>query len=514
MTSPRGAELIEQDRSRLLGSMGLALFGQGGAFAFGLLCMVLTTRLLGPEGYGALAMFFLALAVLSQVVMSWPNLGLVRFGRAELAERGGVAGSFWARVAIFLVTLPAAGGLLWIFRAPLERWLGLGFAPHLILLAYLGLNEAAFLCRGVFQTTSRFRAYALSNTLVKLFIFAGLALLYLWSRAPGRQAGALSVLNVHLWALGLALGVCLLLLPWRLLRPARLEGAQAARILRYSWPLMLGGLSIFVVDWVDVAVIKHFRSGPEVGLYMAAYQPVTVLSQLRIAGIAALLPLVISMAVEKRHASLSWFLDDAMPQAAWGIGLLCTLAAGLAELIPLVMGEKFAPSVVPAQVLMAGVAFSMLGAVQTALAQAFGRVRAAAAVVAALALLNILGDLLLVPLLGILGAAVATSVAFALSGLLYFPIVNGIAPLRTEARDRRYLALAGLLPALLFAILAVCLDSPAQRTIACAAVLLAALPAAKMIGVFKRSTLERLESVRMPERALGMLRRFYAVMGR
>ena len=112
MTSPRGAELIAQDRSRLLGSVSLALFGQGAAFAFGLLCMVLTVRLLGPENYGRLAMFFLILAVLSQLLVSWPNMGLVRFGREELAERGAAAASFWARAVIFLATLLLAAGLL------------------------------------------------------------------------------------------------------------------------------------------------------------------------------------------------------------------------------------------------------------------------------------------------------------------------------------------------------------------------------------------------------------------
>ncbi|GEM_PF-2430312 len=514
MTSPRGAELIAQDRSRLLGSVSLALFGQGAAFAFGLLCMVLTVRLLGPENYGRLAMFFLILAVLSQLLVSWPNMGLVRFGREELAERGAAAASFWARAVIFLATLLLAAGLLWIFRGPLERYLGLGFAPHFLLLAYLALNEAIALCRALFQTVSRFRSYALSNSLVRLFILTGLTLLYLLLSRSGKPAGAAVVLEVHVAALTAVTLVCLTLLPWSRLKPPGLNTAQARRMLSYSWPLMLGGLSVLVVDWVDLAVIKHFRSGAEVGLYAVAYQPVTVLSQLRVAVIAALLPLLISMGIEKRHESLTWFLDDAAPQAAWGIGLCCTVAAGLAELIPPVLGEKFAPSIVPAQVLMAGVAFSMFGAIQTAVAQAFDKLRAAAAVLIALALFNTAGDLLLVPVIGILGAAIATTAAFAISGLLYFPVLNAIEPLRSGASGRRYLALAGLLPALLFAILAVLLNNPAQRLIACAAVLLVALLAAKWIGVFKRATMDRMERVQMPGWAREGLRKFYAILGR
>ena len=91
-----GSALIAHDRQRLLGSVSLAASGQMAAILAGLLCMVLTTRLLGPVEYGRLAMFFLFLEILSQIV-GWPNLGLVRFGRAELAEEGGIAGTFWAR---------------------------------------------------------------------------------------------------------------------------------------------------------------------------------------------------------------------------------------------------------------------------------------------------------------------------------------------------------------------------------------------------------------------------------
>jgi len=507
----RGSDLIARDQRGLLGNVSLTVSGQAAAFAAGLATMFVTARLLGAAGYGRLNLFFMFYAVLSQVVVGWPNVGLVRFGREELGRSGAMAKTFWGRIVLFLPSVGVTAVLLFLFRRQVKGYLQIKYAPHVLLLLYVSLNEITLLMRGAFQTVGRFRAYALATfgmRALKLPVILGAFVALGWS------VGVAEIIGAHLVSIAVVAMCVAAFLPWGQLRPIRTDGETVRRLFAYSWPLMLGGLSVLVVDWVDHAVIKHFLTGEELGQYAVSYQPVTVMTHLCIAFVGAVLPLLVSLAVERRHKTLVWFLDDALPQIAWAAGVGCVLMAALAEAIPLILGEEYRPSVVPCQVLMAGVGFSLVAALQVAMAQAVDRVRAVTGVMVALAALNIGLDLILVPRVGIIGAAVATAIAFALSGLLYFPLLNAISYLRGDAPRRRYAALLGLMPVAAVAVAAVLLDTPARRLLACLVIAAIAAGSARWVGVFRVSTLDRLEKVRMPEWARILVRGFYHVFGK
>ncbi len=505
------SELIERDRRHLADHVGLSVMGQCAAFVAGLGCMVLTTRLLGPAGYGRLELFFMFVAVLSQVVVGWANLGLVRFGREEFGRRRSLAESFGARIVLLAASLGAAGALLFGLKGLLDSYLGLSFAPHLLLLAYVALNESFVMIGRVFQIIGNFRAYAASAFGLQALKFVFVLLVFV---ILGWQASIAGVIGVQLVAIAVVLGVCSLVLPSRGLLPFRPRPAALRRLFRYSWPLMLGGLSVLVVDWVDLSVIRHFRSVEEVGWYAVSYRPVIIVTHLRIAFIGAVLPLVVSLAVERRHDSLNWFLDEALPQVAWVMGALCIVGAGAMEAIPLVLGGDYRPSVVPCQVLMAGMGFSVIAALLAALLRAMDRVRPTVVVGMVLAALNLLLDLALVPRLGIIGAAAATTISFAVAGILCFPIVNAVQHLRGSAPGRRYATLFGLAGPLVFAGCAVSLPRTSWRLAACAAILAGSALSARAIGVFRASTLEKLEDLAMPVFVRTLTRWFYRTIGR
>jgi len=503
--------ILARDQEGILGNAALAVSGQAAAFAAGLATMIVTARLLGPKGYGRVSMFFMILAVLSQVVLGWPNLGLVRFGREELGRSGVIAETFWARVFWFLVSLLAAGGALFLFRVRLAGYLQIGSTACVLLLLYVGLNETIHVMRSVFQTVSDFRAYAVATFAMRALKLPVILLVFLALALPVNPFGILvahiaSIAAVALWTI--------LVLPWRQLLPIRLVGRAARRLFAYSWPLMLSGLSVLVVDWIDLAVIKRFHSAVEVGWYAISYQPVIVAGFLCVAFIGALQPLLVSLALEQRYNTLIWYLDDALPQIAWAAGMGCVLWAGLAEAIPLVLGEAYRESVLPCQVLMPGLAFSIVAALHAALAQAVDRVRISVFVATTLAVLNILLDIVLVPRIGILGAGVATTASFALSGLLYFPLINSIGRTRGNAPRRRYGTLAGLVPPLAFAVIAVAVERTGLRLAGCLGILVVSAAVARGVGVFRLSTLEKLDKLRMPGLVRILVRLFFRVFGR
>jgi len=523
--SGSAAGMIARDRERILGSVALAVSAQIGAFAVGAVTMIVTARLLGADGYGRLSIFFMCLSFLSQVVVGWPDVGIVRFGREELARRGTVNETLAARLFLFVATLVVAGGLLIGLRGPLSAYLPLSRGPHALLFLYAALNGILYVFRGVFQTVSDFRFYALTTFSMRALKLPVILLAFLALALPVSPS---NILLAHIASIAVVAFWTAMLLPWRDLLPVRVNWRVVRRMFAYSWPLMLAGVSALVVEWIDLAAIRHFLTFTDVGVYAISYQPVTVVALVCVTFVGAVQPLLVSLAVGQRHGTLTWYLDEALPQIAWAVGLGAVLSAGLAELIPLVLGEGFRASILPCQMLMPGIAFSVVAALQTALAQSVDRVRAAVGVSLTLAALNAVLDILLVPRMGILGAAVATTASFAASGALFFPLINSIVYLRGDAPRRRYGALVAFVPPILFAAIAVATESAlvrtaladlgigagAARAVACIVLLAAAAVFARRTGVFRRTTLAKLDKVQMPASVRKGVALFYNLFGR
>jgi len=508
--SESATELIGRDTRALFGSAGLAVLGQGTALLAGLACTILTIRLLpGRADYGRYALFFMFLEVVSHLV-NWPNLGLVRFGREELGRNGRIAETFWARLALFLLCVLLAATLLFGFSRPLDSYLALDFPLHYLLIAYVALNGLVLFARSVFQTVTDFRAYASTLAGVKLLNLAFLVVFFVLlarGATPGR------VLLTHLASFTIVGLACLLRQPWRIISPPRLRLHALARIAAYSWPLFPAGLSALVVNWVDFVVIRRAIGDAAVGIYAVAYQPVIVLITLSVALMSAVQPLLISLVLARRRETLRWYHADALRQVAWALGLAGVLLAVLAEFIPLIVGRQYGPAVVPCQVLIAGVTFFMFAGFQSAYAKALDRVRWVLFVGVVLAVLNTLFDLALVPAFGIRGAAVATTAAYAMSGLFYFPILSGDRRFPLERPLRAYSALIGLAPTLCMAAAALALPGTLPRVVAGVTILLVWAALGRWARIYPRRTLEMVRGVHMPAWARRLAGAFYRVLG-
>jgi len=509
--SPLDPQLIARDGRAFFGSAGLAVSGQAITATAGIACTVITIRLLSRTAYGRFAIFFMLLEIVSHII-AWPNPGLVRFGREEMAGAGTLADTFWARLSLFLAGAAAVAILLFAAQRHVMSYVRLQeFQVHILLLLYVVLNGFVLMARSVFQTATRFRAYALTQCSVKLLNLAFIVVVFV---LLGKVASPARILLVHIVSFALISCVCLVLLPWRLLLPVRIRMPVLKRMAAYSWPFLPAGLSALIVNWVDFAVIKHFKSDLQVGIYAAAYQPVTVIIGLQVALVSAVLPLLVSLAIEKRSRALTWYLDDVLPQIAWGLGLGSVVLATAAEAIPLALGGKYAHAVVPCQVLLAGVTFFVFAGFQAALAKALDRVKAVFLIGLLTAALNVLFDLVLVPRFGIQGAAIATAAAYILSGLFFFPVLNSERWLRRGGVMRRYGVYIGLAAPLFMAAAALMSRSWALRLIAASGIIAVWVIAARVLGIFRKDTLEKIERIHMPAFARSAAKRFYAVFGR
>jgi len=497
---PSDGETLRREQRGLFHNTLAALAGQAGAMVFGLGAMAATTRLLGAGGYGRLTVFFMALGVANQLLLSWPNLAMVRFGREAMAQGQGVGPALRARARLYFAGAAVVTALVCALHAPLGAYLGLGRMGPWLLLAYALLLAPVEGLTAGFQAAGWFRCMAAVGAGVKLLNFALLGLLWL----AARQAEPGDVLARHLVSLAVvfAVGAAVARPLWRGQAAAP---ALARRMAAYAWPVTLAGLGNVVAEWAGPAVLKACRSIEDVGAYGVACQAATMTGGLRAAAAAVAWPLVMSLAAQRRDRALQWYLDDLCRAVAALTGLGLAAAAMAAEAIPWVFGPAFRLSVAPSQMLLASVGFSVIFAMTQNVASACERVRAASLATLVLAVVSLGGGALLAPRFGPTGMAAATLAAFAVQAALGVAVANSVGSLRGAAPGRRYAALLGMAPALAVAGVGAWAPAPALRLGLMAAVVVAWTGAARWSGVIPRGALEPLRQVDLPPLAARLL---------
>ena len=502
--TPHPESLAERERRGVFRNVATTAFGQAGAIVFGLGAMVVTTRLLGPSGYGSLAVFFMVLGVVTQVALSWPNAAVVRFGRVEIERDGTLGGVFWARTVLYVACLAGSGLVLFLFGRAISGYLGLGSGGVVLLFVYAAVLSGVEMFGVVFQALGKFRAVAWLAAAPKAMTFAALCTVYLG--LVDRAVPPRAVLTVHVVSLGIVLVVAGLRAAFCRIGPFGVDAACLRRMTGYAWPVMFGGLAGVVVGWVDTAVLKHYRPMTDVGTYAAAYQVVIVLEGLRAAVLSVLWPLIMSTAAKDRRGALTWYLDEFLPVGVVLAGFGLAVLSMVCEAIPWVLGSPFAPSVLLGQVLIVGQAALVIRTLTVNVANAYDRVKHVVATSIVVALVNLAGDLILVPRMGPMGAALATVSAYGVGSLLVLWVVNGVGEVRGAAPSRRFVCVFGLVPVLGPALLWMWADTAPLRIVTSLTILGAWCLTVRALGWVRPATLRRLARGDLPGPARAVLR--------
>jgi O-antigen/teichoic acid export membrane protein len=482
MSSTLGLKGIFRDVLSLSGAQVLAI-------PLSFLSASMTTRFLGPEGYGALALAFSVAQLVFLFGINWMASALVRFGREELIQEGSIRKTFWTCLSLLLLCWTLSVIPLVFSRRPIARYSGVPedgqWAIYAMALAIALASEGLFLL----QAFGRMQWYALVSLSEKCFFIVLLLLAFLFA-TPIR---AMMVFLVALWAKALQV----LLGCWgfrsRDFLPPILHGPTFRLVFRFCWPYIFAFSGGYVVDWIDIYVIRYYLTLGDVGTYQLAYQAMAALSGLLMALSTPLFAIITDFRVQGRHDLLHRYATRLTPQVgfSWGLGLLVVSAVS-PIVFAVLFGTRFAGAILPFKILLVGVAFRSITVMYSPILWSYDLAKQSTGVVLCMGFTNLLGDLLLVPRLGTAGAAVATSASYALGSILY--LFLGSRRLAASA----WSTLPALLPALVgLGALLYARSVPAALVIMLAAVLVGCVWATR-IGLFRREDLQGLDSVEMP----------------
>ncbi|MFN3874367.1 MAG: polysaccharide biosynthesis C-terminal domain-containing protein [Flavobacteriales bacterium] len=375
---------------------------------------MLMTRLLGDEGRGAYALITNQSALLALLLSL--NIG---YGISYFASRSGSARTVVGTASTLLLAnlllaplllallraTPAASQVLMPARA--QHWLYWAFVYGSIMLSLL--NTAAL---SMLLTRKRFRELNLSSIIGAGVSAVGFAALYLSRERIEPDWMLPAVLIVTISGQAVITGLSCLLYAMHVgLRPAPILDWQAMRpILAFSMVGYLSTLLNMVNYRFDTWVVNHYHGTASLGLYSVGVGLAQLLFHVPEPFTRVVQPYLFG---SRDEATLVRFKAVARINFTVVLLLAALLALTAPVVVTLLFGDVFIGSVLPLRLLLPGIVLNCAFKLLAQLVVQGGRQRynLIAAMVGAACTVAL--DFALIPRMGIAGAAIASSIAYA-----------------------------------------------------------------------------------------------------
>ncbi len=422
------------------------------------LIIILLARFLGGEAVGQYTVAFAFRAILVLVCGLGMRAAMTRFVAAYTVrgDHGGVRGSIVLGLSVPLAVATVLS-IVWYFAAGTlaESVFGDPALSTPMRLFALSLPFAVLLDNALAATQGflTMRPY----TLIGQILDPGLRILL----TAGFLIGGGGVVAASI-ALPVASGVAAIL-ALRALR--QLVATQPSASLNLPWRELASFASLSWVAsmatqgllWADVLVLGVLVSSIDVGIYQVAARVVLIAT-------FAITPLTASMAARVasrwEHGDRDGVSDQYLSVVLWCSRLSFPILAGVVAVPAAVLGifgGEFVDGRTVVLILAVGAAAEAVGAPSSVLLNQIGRNRLNMTFNVAALVLNISLNIILVPIMGIEGAAVAWGATFILGGTVRIIAVHRVATARWPFSREFFVAAAAALFALLVARLIVVL---------------------------------------------------------
>lgn len=390
---------LPQSWQRLLRSssvvLALKVAGALAGYAFAYVAL----RRLGGPGYGYLELAFTVLSILT-VVSKWGLDGLLL---REIPARAAAAGQYFTRQVLWASLLGslALGSVLWFSSGLLTQYYG----------GFLGLWQTTALVLPFWtlvqvwsenlRARQSFVRFGLLQSSISLGIVALAMASFSWFSSVERVLlGMASASALMLWS------------GWRSLRPIEL---------RSLWPLRSSATAMFlsatlfmVMTWTDTLMLGYFLEPELIGAYRVAFKIGSLITFAQFAVNASLGPRISELWAKNSKAELQ--------KEVWQVAQINALLGVPAFLLIMVLSPwllsffsaDFAQHAPVLRILAIGQMANALCGPVMYLLNMTGHEQSARRTMTLAALANALGNLVLIPWLGLVGSAWATAASMVL----------------------------------------------------------------------------------------------------
>ncbi len=318
-----------------------AMLGASGRYLLAGITTLALTRLLSPADFGLVAIAALAQLLIEHILPIGFQDALIQ--RADLTPRV-LDSAFWSVTAI---TLVAAASLI-ALAAPLAAWFGQPqLAPLLVGMAFAALLRAfSTVPRALLHRHMDFRTLALVR--IAGLLVAGIGAVLLAAAGAGAWSLVAHVALVNAITLGL-------IARRAGYRPALNVSPAALRDLwRFAPSVAIFAALSASITKLDDQIVGFYLGPDALGYYALAYAFMAWPVYDVLGGIAVVLYPVFSRLQTDRARLQAAYLESLTLATLFAFPVLALLAISAPVLLPWLLGSRWAPAALPAQILAVG----------------------------------------------------------------------------------------------------------------------------------------------------------------
>jgi O-antigen/teichoic acid export membrane protein len=247
-------------------------------------------------------------------------------------------------------------------------------------------------------------------------------------------AGLAAILGAYAGAAVVALAVAVVLvlrIPGLRALESGAAAAQSGRLLRFSLPLVFGGVLFDFAELVDVLMIGLYRDESQVGIYAVG----SALARGLLLLVSSTMPAVATLAAEAAgRSSGSDVARLHRTVARWMLLFTGPLAVGLllfpGEAVTILFGRAYAGAAPTVRILVLAYLGGILAGPVGVFVNALGKTHWTLGNMLLRTVVNVVANLILIPCYGIAGAALGTLLALWMAQGLLLAMLGRLAPIR------------------------------------------------------------------------------------
>lgn len=377
----------------------------------GLILIPILTKTLGAEGYGLWAQVIVTIALITALVTLGLSSAMIRFLAAERDRKEIQEGFYSSSVLIFFGSL-LASSILFIFSEPIAASLFGGATEVVKLIAVIipfwNLDTTLFSLFTAFNQMKRYSIFRIAETFGEVGLVA-----YMVLSGFGIYGAVISILIIRI--------VIIFIMSVVVLKEIGVKIPDFSKLksyLHYGLPLVPSMIFTWIAASSDRYVIVYFLGLAPVGIYSAAYNISQAAIYMFLAPISfVLVPTLCRLYDDKKmeevkthlRYSLKYFLMFAIP-VTFGVSVLAKQILTILATSEFVYTGSLVMPFVALSMVLSGF-YSIIGTVLILVKKTkiYGLIWGLAA------LTNLSLNIVLVPYIGILGAAIATLISCAIA---------------------------------------------------------------------------------------------------
>ena len=360
---------------------------------------ILIARYLGAAGYGKFSFAFTFVALFAVIA----DFGLSTLTIREVARDKSLARKYIDNIAVIKLIL---GIITFVLIITVIQFLGK--TPEIKSLVYLTgiwvvIQSFTQFFQSIFRAFEKMQYEALSKIAysILLFLIAGSIL---W-----KNLGIKLLISSYIVAGLIAFVLTLILVQKNFTKFwAEIDFGFWKELLKEAWPFALFGVFAIIYFQIDIIMLSLMRTDLEVGLYSAVFRLVTILLILPGIIISAVFP-NLSILYNKNTSLFKRLSKNVLNKfVVLGTSFTIILIIFSKQIIYLIYGLEYLKAAIPLQIIALILPFRFANYLFGNTLSAMNKQRVRLYSSLACAVFNILTNLIFIPILGIVGAAITT----------------------------------------------------------------------------------------------------------